>query len=297
MILSHPHRDHVELLPDIVAQYDVDEVGDSGRVHNICGYRAFIQAVNSEPGLNYHSARFAAGTHTISFAAKTTCYGQPALQLDINLQHGARINHDPITIGLNANMTFPHASAIQSGGPNRNSVVVRLDLGDRRILFMGDAEAGHRAVPSTPPATGSIERILIDCCASEIAADILIVGHHGSMTSSRREFLDHVNASTFIVSSGPMQYGSVVLPDPAVITELEIRGAVFRTDENYNACLTDASKIGPGNDGRAGGCDNVRIQIQTGQAPTVTALNISVARVLEQTFRTCRTFWVSSPEL
>ncbi len=67
----------------------------------------------------------------------------------------------------------------------------------------------------------------------------------------------------------------MVLPDQEVIMELETRGALFRTDQNDNSCLTDSSKIGPDNDGFAGGCDNIRIQIQTGQAPTVAALNIS----------------------
>ena len=30
VVLSHPHRDHVELLPDLFASYQVKEVWDSG---------------------------------------------------------------------------------------------------------------------------------------------------------------------------------------------------------------------------------------------------------------------------
>ena len=59
-----------------------------------------------------------------------------------------------------------------------------------------------------------------------------MVGHHGSETSSRQAFLNAVGASTFIVSSGPTKYGSVTLPDAVVISELESRGQVFRTDTN-----------------------------------------------------------------
>jgi glyoxylase-like metal-dependent hydrolase (beta-lactamase superfamily II) len=56
VILSHPHTDHVLLLPDLFATYEVRHVWDSGRVNDICGYRAFIEAVRIEPGVAYHTA-------------------------------------------------------------------------------------------------------------------------------------------------------------------------------------------------------------------------------------------------
>jgi len=89
----------------------------------------------------------------------------------------------------------------------------------------------------------------------------MIVGHHGSKTSSRRALLNAVNASLFIVSSGPTKYGSVTLPDQEVIDELESRGQVFRTDVNDSACATNTAKIGPDSDGKAGGCDNIRVTL------------------------------------
>jgi hypothetical protein len=90
---------------------------------------------------------------------------------------------------------------------------------------------------------------------------VLVVGHHGSKTSSRQAFLDQVGASVFIVSAGPTKYGSVVLPDKEVITELESRGQVFRTGLSDQTCGQNAAKIGPDNDGQPGGCDNVRVVI------------------------------------
>ena len=89
----------------------------------------------------------------------------------------------------------------------------------------------------------------------------MVVGHHGSMTSSRRAFLNAVSASVFIVSSGPTKYGTVTLPDKAVLTELAFRGQVFRTDQDDQACAKNPAKIGPSADGRAGGCDNIRVVI------------------------------------
>lgn len=89
----------------------------------------------------------------------------------------------------------------------------------------------------------------------------LVVGHHGSMTSSRRAFLDAVGASTFIISSGPHPYSSVVLPDPEVIAELQSRGQLFRTDTDDEDCEANPAKIGPDADESPGGCSNVVVGI------------------------------------
>ena len=89
----------------------------------------------------------------------------------------------------------------------------------------------------------------------------MIVGHHGSKTSSRRALLNAVNASFYVVSSGPTKYGTVTLPDQEVIDELTSRGQVFRTDVNDSACTLNPAKIGPDADGKPGGCDNVQITI------------------------------------
>jgi beta-lactamase superfamily II metal-dependent hydrolase len=261
LILSHPHRDHVELLPDILRAYDVQNVWDSGAVNNICGYRDFIMTVSQKPGVTYRSARNEAGTHAVAFKA-ATCYGQTLPQANIQLAHGPKISNQPVALGSGASMTFLHADGSdQHGEFNKNSLVVRLDLGNKRILLMGDAEAGGRAGPANSPRADSIEGALLACCLAQLRANVLVVGHHGSMTSSRAAFLDAVGADLFIVSAGPTKYGSVVLPDRVVIDELSRRGRVFRTDINDGVCATQRAKIGPDNDGNAGGCDNVRVTI------------------------------------
>jgi beta-lactamase superfamily II metal-dependent hydrolase len=158
-------------------------------------------------------------------------------------------------------MTILHADGGSHSSPNENSLVVRLDLGTTRVLLMGDAEAGGRQSPGVPPSPSSIEGVLLTCCARELAAQVIVVGHHGSRTSSRRAFLDAVGASVFVVSSGPKKYSSVVLADADVIAELEARGQVFRTDVDDAACGANAAKIGPDADGQPGGCDNVRLLI------------------------------------
>ena len=260
LVLSHPHRDHVELLPDLFAAYTVRQVWDSGRVNDICGYRAFLTAVRDEPGVQYHNALQDLGTMDFAFSAGK-CYGQDLPKEAIRLKLASRIDETPIALGQNASMTILHADGTDLPDLNDNSLVVRLTLGDTRVMLMGDAGGGSRQNPSAAPKASSIEGQLLACCAADLAARVMVVGHHGSMTSSRRAFLNAVSASVFIVSSGPTKYGTVTLPDKAVLTELASRGQVFRTDQDDQACAKNPAKIGPSADGRAGGCDNIRVVI------------------------------------
>jgi competence protein ComEC len=270
LILSHPHRDHVELLPDVFGAYVVRHVWDSGRINDICGYRAFLTAVRDEPEVEYHNALQDFGSRNYAFGAKTNgCYGNPAPAVTLTLTQTSRIDESPVPLGQHTSMTFLHADGGNHSSANENSLVVRLDLETTRVLLMGDAEAGGRAAPATPPSPSSIEGVLVTCCASALAADVLVVGHHGSRTSSRTAFLDAVGASVFVVSSGPFPYGNnqVVLPDADVIAELDARGEVFRTDTNDADCAMNPAKIGPDADGEPGGCDNIRVVI--GGTPAV----------------------------
>ena len=264
VILSHPHTDHVLLLPDLFANYEVRHVWDSGRVNDVCGYRAFIEAVRTEPAVAYHTAVQNGGTRPYSFTEKQCAGGSgklPAVTFPVSLS--TIIDNLPVQLGTAASMTMLYADGGNHGSFNENSLVVRLDLGPRRILLMGDAEAGGRQSPSVPPTASSVEGTLLACCLQGLAADVLIVGHHASRTSSRTAFLNGVMASTFVVSSGPMKYQTVVLPDADVIAELSLRGQLFRTDVTDAACRTATNKIGPDADDRPGGCTNIRVSVSS----------------------------------
>jgi len=269
LMLSHPHKEHVELVPDLFPAYQVRHVWESGRLNPICGYRAFLKAINDEAGVAYHTVTHDGGSGSVTFPG-ATCYGQSLPAETIALQYGSRLETGvPVPLGQSASMTMLHADAAPRSSVNANTLVVRLDLGATRVLLMGDAEAGGRKSPSIPPTPTSIEGELLTCCTSELSADILIAGHHGSMTSSRKMFLNAVSASTFIVSTGPTKYGKVVLPDKDVTDELRLRGDLFETDLNDATCGSNPSKVGPDNDGQPGGCDNVRVLISGTAAPEV----------------------------
>ena len=129
--------------------------------------------------------------------------------------------------------------------------MLAVELGGARLLLVGDAGSGPRKDPSN--GVGHIEAFLLDHHADAIRADILQVGHHGSMTSSRRGFLEAVRPGVALVSSGPKRYGPKTLPDREVLDELTRTGAtILRTDEHDDGCPTPG-RIG--GDRGPGGCD------------------------------------------
>jgi competence protein ComEC len=230
-----------------------------------------LTAVHDKPRVRYHNALQDGGIRAVQFPQDAAgCYGDPAPAITLTMTLASRINNNAIALGQHASMTILHADGGNHSTFNENSIVVRLDLGETRVLLRGDAQAGDRALPTVPPAPTSIEGVLLDCCASEIAANVMIVGHHGSETSSRRAFVNAVSPAIFVVSSGPTKYSTVVLPDQVIMSELQGLGQVFRTDVNDAACASNPAKIGPSADGEAGGCNAVRITIPTSGAPVVT---------------------------
>jgi len=164
---------------------------------------------------------------------------------------------DAVPLGDGAKFTILHADPKDDPDINTASVVLSVQLGATRLLLVGDSPSGKRLDPSYPP--GEVEGFLIDHHRTDIRADILQVGHHGSKTSNRHEFLEAVHPALALVSSGPKRYGKTVLPDSEVIDELQRIGAkILRTDERDANCPL-AHRIGP--DTGPGGCDSYLITI------------------------------------
>ena len=101
-------------------------------------------------------------------------------------------------------------------GENESSLVLSFSLGGDAYLLMGDA-------------TEEVERRII-AGYPDLEADILKVGHHGSDTSSSKEFLLSLRPKVAVISVGAgNSYGH---PDEKVISRLSSIGAeIRRTDE------------------------------------------------------------------
>lgn len=98
-------------------------------------------------------------------------------------------------------------------GGNDDSIVLKAVLDGKIWLFTGDLEAnGEKSISEQP-----------------IQADILKVGHHGSKTSSSKEFIQKVNPTFAIISCGlNNRFGH---PHAETINTLETAGVtILRTD-------------------------------------------------------------------
>jgi competence protein ComEC len=252
-VLSHPHLDHASALDLVLHCYDVAHFWDSGRVAQTVFYRELIDQLARSAATTYHTAAPVPGDRALTVKGHA-----------VTMPRWDRFSEgDAVPLGAGARFTILHAEPKEHRDPNRNSIVLLVELGATRLLLVGDAESGARRDPSAP--VGDIEAHLLDHHAPSIRAHILQVGHHGSKTSSRRAFLDAVQPRLALVSSGPRQYGKTTLPDPEVLAALDAVGAkVLRTDERDAACPV-TGRIG--GDRGPGGCDSWVLLIDGRAAP------------------------------
>jgi len=98
---------------------------------------------------------------------------------------------------------------------NNDSIVARLQWGDTSFIFEGDAEALS-------------EREILDK-GFDVSADVIKIGHHGSVSSSSDAYLDAVNPRMAVISCAQGNvYGH---PHKETLAKLKKRGiAVYRTD-------------------------------------------------------------------
>lgn len=101
---------------------------------------------------------------------------------------------------------------------NNYSLVFKLKYGGNSILFVGDMEI-------------LAEHELLDA-GVDVSADILKIGHHGSYTSTSKEFLEAVNPNYAIVSCGNGKHNNYGHPVDRVMRYLEeMQIPLYRTDE------------------------------------------------------------------
>lgn len=101
------------------------------------------------------------------------------------------------------------------GNENDNSSVIYTELNDYKFLFMGDA--------------GIKKEMDIKDKYNLSNIDFLKVGHHGSNTSSSKNFIDSINPKYSLISVGKNnRYGH---PNDNVLENLE-SSKIYRTDQD-----------------------------------------------------------------
>lgn len=126
---------------------------------------------------------------------------------------GDRIEVGRITVEVLAPPVATRTGALASD--NDGSLVLMVAVGERRMLVTGDIEAAAEA--------------WLVASGLGLSADVLVVPHHGSRTSSSIAFLERVGASVAVIPVGAGNpYGH---PHPDVLARLH-NTTVYRTDED-----------------------------------------------------------------
>lgn len=119
---------------------------------------------------------------------------------------------DTFEIGK-AKCTVMTDSILDQDNLNLSSIIIRLEYGENSFLFMGDAEEENEKQINWPKT------------------DVLKVGHHGSNTSSSKNFINQVQPKYSIIMVG--KDNSYKLPKQETIDKLKNIGSeIYRTDEN-----------------------------------------------------------------
>lgn len=191
VVLTHPHDDHLTGLVDLLGRYRVDEVIQTAFTPTTRTQEEWLRTLKDR----------AVAVHYARSGEEIGFQGEPDLSLRVL---------SPAT---------PDAAAeLKGGGLNNTSIVMKLSYGSENILLEGDAQV---------EAEGEMVRRE----TSELPAQVLKVGHHGSSTSSSAPFLSQVQPQVAIISVGAgNSYGH---PTSQTLQALQKAGAkVLRTDLN-----------------------------------------------------------------
>lgn len=198
IVATHPHSDHIGGLIDVIQNFEVGEVLDSGQIHNTQTFEDLLDAIDAKD---------------IPLASL-----RQGDTIDIDSSVELEVLNPPTTLedGADDESKF-----------NDNSVVIRLSYGEFSALLTGDMESGN-------------EQRLVDTIGNELSADVLLVGHHGSNSSSTLAFIEAVNPDVAVIPVGAgNDYGH---PHAETIQRLNSSGIlhILRTDLDGSIILVSS---------------------------------------------------------
>ncbi len=131
--------------------------------------------------------------------------------------------NDKILLSNNFILEVLYVDNKEPSNPNNASIVLQLEYGTQKYLFMGDAEKEVET------------KLLQEDILEDI--DVLKVGHHGSETSSTKEFIDKVSPEISVISVQNERYNN--MPSQNIIDRLKNKeNQVYITDTDGTIWIT-----------------------------------------------------------
>jgi len=168
VILSHPEKDHLFGLLEVLKRYKVKNILWTGVINDTAEYREWEKLIEKEKDLSNAQIKIA--------------------------RSGQRIilEKDPLIL-IDILYPFDNLEGKKFKEVNDTSIVANLVFKDHSILFTGDISE-------------KIEKKLIQESKLE-KEDILKVAHHGSKTSTSEDFLEKIFPSIAVIQVGENKYG------------------------------------------------------------------------------------------
>ncbi|WP_455714522.1 ComEC/Rec2 family competence protein [Anaerosporobacter sp.] len=188
-VATHCDKDHVGGMSDILKNFPTDVLLMSSRGKNSKPYQSMI-----ETAIELKVTRFIPQVKTVFYVGN-----------------------------VKFTVLAPGDEAIAAGTDNESSIVLMMQYGEKRFLFMGDAmEVSENEM---------LEK------GYDLHADVIKVGHHGSKRSSSEEFLDAVNPAVAVITCE--EGDGTSLPEKETLEVLnEQHILLYRTDKDGTIVMT-----------------------------------------------------------
>ena len=199
LILTHPHADHIGGMDVMLKDFQVAEVYDNGMPSTSKVYLRYMKALKNQ---------------------KIPRHGLKAGD-ELELGNGAKFK-----------VLAPAEELVKKGtqkgyehDPNNESVVGQLIFGDFRMMFTGDAEASEE------------KSILAASNQAQLRSQVLKSGHHGSKTSSSKEWLRALQPEAVLISCGQNNdYGHPHKETMKKYRDMKLK--IYETDKNGTITVT-----------------------------------------------------------
>lgn len=199
LLITHPHRDHIYGVPEIISRFEVDEVLLGDFEVEAVGTKTFQRVMDA-------------------LEAKDLLITRP-------------VPGDTYRLGNASFSILANDDSLETVMEDLNDCSTGLMLtdGSHRFLFYGDGEE-------------KMEKALLDSGA-DLKSDVLMVAHHGSNSSTKKDILRAIRPRIAVISCGIDGDGEVQTPSGKVLKRLEESGVrVYRTDEDGTVVITSTDK-------------------------------------------------------
>ena len=203
VILTHPHADHIGGMDVLLADFQVGEVFDNGMPSTS---KIFIRYMKELKEKNIKRHGLKAGEV-------------------LDLGNGVIFK----VLAPSEELAAKGAKQGYKHDPNNESVMGQLIYGDFKMMFTGDGEAPEE------------KEVLAALAGTDLHSQVLKAGHHGSKTSSSKEWLRAVNPETALISCGAgNDYGH---PHKETMKKYQaLKMKIYETDKNGTITLTSDGK-------------------------------------------------------